>query len=250
MRVSEASRLNPDVSVVCPVFNEEDNVAPLIAEIEAALGPRGAFEILIVDDCSTDATPERLAALSADRPHLRVLRHGANAGQSRALRTGVLAARASLVVTLDGDGQNDPADMPALLDKLRRDGAPADLGMVAGQRRRRKDTLAKRWASRAANGVRKRILQDGADDTGCGLKAFEREAFLRIPYFDHVHRYLPAMMLREGYRVEYRDVGHRPRRYGVSKYTNWRRAAVAVRDLLGVVWLRQRCRSPGPVREL
>ncbi|MEL7029069.1 MAG: glycosyltransferase family 2 protein [Pseudomonadota bacterium] len=240
----------PDISVVAPVFNEAENVGPLIAEIEAALAEQGGYEVLIVDDCSTDATSDALAREKAARPRLRVLRHEANAGQSRALRTGVLAARGRIIVTLDGDGQNDPADIPRLLAQLTRPDAPSDLAMVAGQRIGRQDRAAKRWASKAANAVRIRMLGDGARDSGCGLKAFRRSAFLRAPYFDHLHRYLPAMMIREGFRVEYCDVRHRPRRFGVSKYTNWQRALVAVRDLLGVLWLTARARSPGRIREL
>jgi len=243
-------RPEPEISVVAPVFNEAQNIVPLVREIEATLSPLASFEILVVDDCSTDDTAPALAAEKARTPALRVLRHGRNAGQSRALRTGVLAARAPVVVTIDGDGQNDPSDIPALVAQLRAGGGPAALAMVAGQRLGRQDAPAKRIASRLANEVRRRLLDDGAADTGCGLKAFYRDAFLAIPYFDHVHRYLPAMFIRETYSIAFCEVRHRPRRYGVSKYTNWQRAAVAVRDLLGVMWLRARARSPGEVKEL
>ena len=167
------------------------------------------FEILFVDDASRDGTLDRLRALTGEIPQLRVLAHRFNAGQSRAIRTGVLAARAPIVVTLDGDGQNDPADAPALARALEQ--APVGVGLIGGERVSRQDTAAKRWASRIANGVRRRLLNDETTDTGCGLKAMRREAFLRLPYFDHIHRYLPAMMLREGYQVAFHPVSHRPR---------------------------------------
>ena len=250
MEPSDTSRSSPRLAVVAPVFNEAENIGPLIDEVVAALADAGPCEIIVVDDCSSDGTADALAEAKTAIPALRVLRHARNAGQSRALRSGVLAAKADIIVTLDGDGQNDPADIPKLLERLQRADAPPGLAMVAGQRRNRKDTLAKRWASRAANAIRQKLLADGAADTGCGLKAFRREAFLHAPYFDHLHRYLPAMMIREGFKVEYCDVGHRPRRFGVSKYTNWQRAAVAVRDILGVLWLKDRARSPGGIEEL
>jgi glycosyltransferase involved in cell wall biosynthesis len=177
-----------------------------------------------------------------------LLGHRRNAGQSRAVRTGVLAARGEVVVTLDGDGQNNPADAPRLVARLR--AGPPELGLVGGQRLKRQDTAAKRWASRAANNIRKGLLKDEADDTGCGLKAFRREAFLRLPYFDHVHRYLPALMLREGYRVAFEDVSHRARTTGASKYTNLGRLWASLSDLLGVMWLRSRARNPEGAEEL
>ena len=233
------------MSVVVPVHDEEGAAPALAREIAAAFAGR-SFEIVFVDDASRDATRERLLALRAELPQLRVLAHRTNAGQSRAVRSGVLAARAPLVVTLDGDGQNDPADGPALADALAADPA---LGLVGGRRAKRRDSAAKRWASRVANGVRKRLLRDAADDTGCGLKAFRRDAFLRLPFFDHMHRYLPALMLREGYGVAFRDVGHRARESGRSKYTNLGRLADAGTDLLGVIWLNRRARDPGGVDE-
>ncbi|HEY7900493.1 MAG TPA: glycosyltransferase family 2 protein [Caulobacteraceae bacterium] len=236
----------PDIAIVIPVFNEEGAAPALAREIAAAFAGQ-AIEIIFVDDASGDATASMLEALKPELPMLRVLRHGANAGQSRAIRTGVLAARAPVVVTLDGDGQNDPADAPALVEALR-GGAP-ELALVGGQRLKRQDSAAKRWASRLANAVRRRLLDDGAADTGCGLKAFRREAFLALPYFDHMHRYLPALMLREGRQVAFRPVSHRPRTSGRSKYTNLGRLAVAIADLRGVMWLRHRARSPGSIRE-
>jgi glycosyltransferase involved in cell wall biosynthesis len=177
-----------------------------------------------------------------------VLAHTTNAGQSRAIRTGVLAARGAIIVTLDGDGQNDPADGPALVDALK--AGPPQLAMVGGERVKRQDSAAKRVASRIGNGVRKRLLNDSANDTGCGLKAIRREAFLRLPYFDHIHRYLPALMLREGYQVTFRPVNHRHRQTGRSKYTNLGRLVASLSDLFGVMWLQSRSRRPGGVEEI
>ncbi len=237
----------PDVSILAPVFNEEGAVEALAREIAAAFAG-WRFEILFVDDASQDATTWHLADLMSEIPQLRVLRHRRNAGQSRAIRTGVQAARAPVIVTLDGDGQNDPADAPRLARTLIE--APPELGLIGGERQARQDTRAKRWASRMANAVRRRLLNDKASDTGCGLKAFRREAFLALPYFDHLHRYLPALMIREGYDVAFQPVSHRPRRSGQSKYTNLGRLGVALFDLGGVIWLNTRARSPGSVEEL
>ena len=178
---------------------------------------------------------------------LRVFSHGSNAGQSRAVRTGVLAARGAVVVTLDGDGQNPPADAPKLVDLLL--ASPPNVALVGGVRARRQDSEAKRQASLWANRIRKRLLSDDADDTGCGLKAFRRDVFLRLPYFDHLHRYLPALMIREGYENRYLDVGHRHRETGRSKYTNWGRLIASLSDLLGVMWLKSRSRRPGAISE-
>jgi len=237
----------PDYSVVVPVYNEEGAVETLALEIAAAF-EGCAFEILFVDDASTDATRARLAALRERLPTLRVLTHQHNAGQSRAVRTGVLAAAAPIVVTLDGDGQNDPVDAPRLAARLKQ--GPPQLGLVSGARQRRRDSLAKRLASRIGNGLRRRVLKDGAADTGCGLKAFRREAFLRLPYFDHLHRYLPALFGREGYDVAFEPVGHRARTSGASKYTNFGRLLVSAPDLLGVIWLNARARDTGIIDEL
>lgn len=239
--------MTPEISVVVPVFDEAGAAPSLAREIAAAFAGQ-AHEIIFVDDCSRDDTVAVLSALRHELPGLRVLRHARNAGQSRAVRSGVMAARAEVVITLDGDGQNDPADAPRLADLLLN--GPASLGLVGGRRRKRRDSAAKRWASRIGNGVRRRLLQDGADDTGCGLKAFRREAFLRLPYFDHLHRFLPALMLREGYEVRFEDVDHRPRTTGVSKYTNLGRLWSSASDLFGVVWLQSRARQPGTVDEL
>jgi dolichol-phosphate mannosyltransferase len=242
-----ASLSVPEVSIVVPVHDEEGAAPALAREIAAAFAG-AAHEIIFVDDASKDGTRAALTALKGELASLRVLAHAKNAGQSRAVRTGVLAARGAVIVTLDGDGQNDPADGPALVGRLT--AGPPSLAMVGGRRMKRQDSAAKRLASRFGNGIRKHILADGADDTGCGLKAFRREAFLRLPYFDHMHRYLPALMIREGYEIAFEDVGHRPRTSGASKYTNWQRLMVSVADLAGVLWLRARARQTGVVEEV
>jgi len=238
---------SPDISVVVPVFDEEGAAPALAREIAAAFEGRNV-EIILVDDASRDGTRASLQALKAELPQLRVLSHRSNSGQSRAIRSGVLAARAPVIVTLDGDGQNDPADGPALVDALNAGGP--NLALVGGERVKRQDSRAKKLASRLGNGVRKRLLGDSANDTGCGLKAFRREAFLRLPYFDHLHRYIPALMLREGYEVAFRPVGHRHRQTGASKYTNLGRLWASAWDLLGVMWLQARSRRPQGVDEV
>lgn len=239
--------LGPDYSVVVPVFDEGGAAPALAREIAAAFAGE-SHEIIFIDDASRDDTKALLVALKAEIPQLRVLSHRKNSGQSRAVRSGVLAARAPIVVTLDGDGQNDPADAPRLARALR--AAPVELALVGGERVKRQDSSAKRFASKFGNGVRKRLLRDTANDTGCGLKAFRREAFLRLPYFDHIHRYIPALMLREGYQVAFQPVNHRHRESGVSKYTNFGRLKASVSDLLGVMWLQTRARNPQGVDEV
>jgi glycosyltransferase involved in cell wall biosynthesis len=234
---------NPALSVVVPVYNERDNVAALATEIAETLSSV-PYEMIFVNDASTDDTKDQLVALKTTFPALRVLSHKQNAGQSRSARTGILAAKAPIIATLDGDGQNDPADIPTLYQQLIRKDAPDNLALVGGRRAKRKDSWAKRVGSRFGNGVRKKLLKDEADDTGCGLKVFKREAFLRLPYFDHIHRYIPALMLREGFSAEYADVNHRPREHGVSKYTNFGRLIVSIADLRGVMWLNRRARNP------
>jgi glycosyltransferase involved in cell wall biosynthesis len=238
-----------ELSVVVPVRDEAGNAGELALEIAQALSGR-AYEMIFVDDASRDDTRAELAALKARLPRLRLIGHRSNCGQSRAVRTGVLAARAPIVATLDGDGQNDPADLPRLVARLTHPEAPTNLAMVSGRRAKRRDSWGKRAASRIANGVRKTLLRDGADDSGSGVKAFKREAFLLLPYFDHMHRYMPALMLREGYAVEYLDVNHRPRGAGRSKYTNFGRLAANMSDLFGVMWLRSRGRRPEGTDEL
>jgi glycosyltransferase involved in cell wall biosynthesis len=232
----------PRVSVVVPVRNEAGNVAPLVEEITRALAAFAPSEIIYVNDGSRDGTEAELVSLMKTRPSLRQVRHEMSCGQSAAVRTGVAAARARIVATLDGDGQNDPAFLPALVAVLERD---PGVGLVAGQRVGRKDTGFKRLQSRIANGVRKAVLRDGTRDTGCGLKAFRRDVFLALPYFDGLHRFLPALVRREGYRVAYVDVVDRPRLSGVSNYGMWDRLWVGILDLAGVWWLiRRRKRVP------
>lgn len=238
-----------EFSVVVPVHNEAGNAANLAREIAAALDGR-SFEIIFVDDASRDDTRAELAEARRSIPQLRIVAHRANAGQSRAVRTGVLAARAPIVGTLDGDGQNDPADLPRLYAQLTRHDAPSELGMVGGVRTKRQDSAAKKVASRLANSVRRRLLNDGSTDSGAGTKVFKREAFLLLPYFDHMHRYMAALMIREGFRVEFLDVNHRPRGAGRSKYTNLGRLWASISDLSGVMWLRSRARTPKGVDEL
>jgi len=235
------------VSVVVPVKDEAENVAALAREIAAALAGEPDYEILFVDDGSHDGTAARLSALKNEIPNFHPLRHDRNLGQSRAIRTGVRAAEGNIIVTLDGDGQNDPADIPALLKALRADPA---LGLVSGVRVKRKDTASRRIASRLGNGIRQALLKDGARDTGCGLKAFYRDAFLELPYFDHIHRYLIALVQREGWKVAFVPVNHRPRMAGRSKYTNLGRTLVSVHDMLGVRWLQRRHGGRAKVEEL
>ena len=241
-----SSASSPEISVVVPVFDEEGNVADLAREIARAFDGR-AYEMIFVDDASRDGTLAALKGLQAELPTLRVLRHQNNAGQSRALRTGAEAARGQILVTLDGDGQNDPADAPALVERLKAGGR--GLGLVGGMRLKRQDSWSKKIASRVGNGVRKRLLNDQADDTGCGLKAMWLSAYLRFPYFDHMHRFLPALAKREGLKTDFVEVRHRPRASGQSKYTNWRRLKASLGDLIGVVWLLNRGRLPGAVEE-
>ena len=225
----------PQLSVVVPVYNEEGNVAPLVGEIVAALRGRCDFEIVYVDDLSRDGTLGVLRGLKAGVPELRVVLHLSNSGQSAAVRTGVKAARGAWIATLDGDGQNDPADIPRLLAERER--ADPGVKLFAGWRVDRQDSGSKRWASKWANAIRSRMLRDSTPDTGCGIKLFEREAFLDLPWFDHMHRYLPALMQRAGWKTVSVPVNHRHRASGVSKYNNLNRALVGIRDLRGVAWL-------------
>ncbi|TRO92676.1 glycosyltransferase family 2 protein [Glycocaulis profundi] len=232
----------PAVSIVVPVHNEEGNAARLAHEIAGVLDGRD-YEMVFVNDASTDGTLAELMAAKAELPALRVVTHRKNAGQSRAVRTGVLAARAPVVATLDGDGQNPPVDLPQLIDALTRPDAPADLAMVGGQRVGRQDSAWKKWGSKVGNSIRQTLLNDEARDTGCGIKAFRREAYLLLPFFDHQHRFLPALFKREGYAVEFRDVSHRSRTVGTSKYTNFGRLAASLSDIYGVMWLNSRARK-------
>ena len=232
-----------DLSVVVPVHNERDNIVPLLTEIAAALRGTADFEIIYVDDCSKDDSLAVLTAAKAQFPELRVLRHLSQSGQSTALRTGINAARGQWIATLDGDGQNDPADIPKLL--AMRAGSPAVIKLFAGWRVDRKDSGSKRWASKFANAIRSRLLRDETPDTGCGIKLFERAAFLELPYFDHMHRYLPALFQRAGWQVKSVPVNHRARGAGTSKYNNLNRALVGIADLRGVAWLIRRSKRTG-----
>ncbi|MDE2474256.1 MAG: glycosyltransferase family 2 protein [Alphaproteobacteria bacterium] len=236
------------ISVVVPVKDEAGNVVPLAREIAAALTGE-SYEMVFVDDGSVDATVAELLQLKPELP-VRVLAHGRNLGQSRALRSGIVAAHGDIIVTLDGDGQNDPADIPAMIAAFRAEAGDPLFAMIAGQRRKRQDKWSKRAASRFANRVRRRLLNDQAMDTGCGLKVFRRESYLALPYFDHMHRYLIALMLREGCRIGFVNVNHRPRQTGRSKYGVLDRLAVGITDLAGVMWLNRRHRGPAQTREL
>lgn len=232
------------VSIVVPVRNEAGNLAPLIAEIAAAHDGRWAYEIIYVDDGSTDATGEKLAELRKSYKQLRQIRHATSGGQSAAVRSGVRAARGAIVATLDGDGQNNPVFLPDLIAAVEK--GDRRIGLAAGQRVGRKDTGFKKLQSRIANAVRNAILHDGTRDTGCGLKAFPREVFLAMPYFDGLHRFLPALVRREGYDIAYVEVIDRPRHSGVSNYGFFDRLWIGIMDLAGVWWLIRR-KKPTPV---
>ncbi|NVN86196.1 MAG: glycosyltransferase family 2 protein [Rhodopseudomonas sp.] len=242
------SGTTPAVSIVVPVRNEADNLTPLIAEITAALEGRWAYEIVYVDDGSSDATPQRLSAIMKQRDNLRQIRHARSAGQSAAVRSGVRAARGAIVATLDGDGQNNPAFLPLLIAAIETGGDR--VGLAAGQRVGRKDTGFKKFQSRVANRVRNAILRDGTRDSGCGLKAFRRDVFLLLPYFDGLHRFLPALVRREGFEIAYVDVTDRPRHSGVSNYGFFDRLWIGLMDLAGVWWLIRRKKSTPVATEI
>ena len=231
------------LSVIIPVRNEAENILPLLAEIHATLAGR-EFEVVYVDDGSTDATSKVLTDAQARYPRLRVLAHAESCGQSAALITGFRAARGEWIVTLDGDGQNDPADIPKLLAVRDGSGRPANLQLVAGYRKKRQDTWLKRFSSRVANGVRSRLLGDATPDTGCGLKLILRSAVLELPVFDHMHRFLPALIQRNGGATLSVEVNHRPRTRGTSNYGMFDRLWVGIVDLFGVMWLQRRVRRP------
>jgi len=231
-----------DLAIVIPVLNEAESLAPLLDEIAVALNGQAGYEILVVDDGSSDATCEVLSRRLERRPALRWIRHRNRCGQSAAIASGVEAARADWVVTLDGDGQNDPADILRLYRTLRQ--APADVGLVIGHRTRRRDNLLKLLSSRIANRVRARVLGDGTPDSACGLKAFARATFLRLPRFDHMHRFLPALVRREGLQVLSVEITQRQRFGGRSKYGLHNRLWTGIVDLLGVWWLMRRALRP------
>jgi dolichol-phosphate mannosyltransferase len=237
------------LSIVVPVRNEEENILPLLTEIHAALADGAEYEVIYVDDGSSDATPQRLAEAMQRYPRLRVFVHGARCGQSAALMTGMRAARGEWIATLDGDGQNDPADIPKLLAARDADGQPANLQLIAGYRKTRRDIWLKRVSSRIANGVRSRLLGDATPDTGCGLKLIARRSCLELPFFDHMHRFLPALVQRNGGGTISVEVNHRPRTRGVSNYGVFDRLWVGIVDLCGVAWLRRRALRP-QAREL
>ena len=240
----------PDLSVVIPVCNEVDNIAPLAREVAAALRGHGSFELIYVDDGSTDGTAEAVRRVRAEVAEIRLLRHSRRAGQSAALHTGFRAARAAWVATLDGDGQNDPADLPRLLaERDARTAREPALQLIAGHRTTRRDSWLRRVSSRVANGVRARLLGDGTPDTGCGLKLMRRDTLLELPYFDHMHRFLPALFRRQGATVVSVPVSHRPRREGRSKYGLHNRLWVGIVDLFGVMWLNARHRAGNTVSE-
>ncbi|MDX1483635.1 MAG: glycosyltransferase family 2 protein [Alphaproteobacteria bacterium] len=234
----------PVLSIIVPVRNEAANIRPLVEEIHAALEGGPAFEVIYVDDGSDDGTGRELHDAAVRFPALRVITHGECCGQSAAICTGVDAAEGAWIVTLDGDGQNDPADIPALVKIALADGEDGAVDLVAGIRRRRRDSWVKRISSRVANGVRQALLKDGVSDSGCGLKVIRRSAFLALPRFDHMHRFLPALIIRGGGEVRCIDVNHRPRLQGASKYGLFDRLWVGIADLFGVAWLRRRIKRP------
>lgn len=234
-----------EVSIVIPAKNEAENIPALLDGIAAAFADGPEHEVIVVDDGSTDAMPELVRARMAEQQNLRLVRHDVSGGQSAAVHSGVLAARGEFVCTLDGDGQNPPEELPKLIAPLLADRAGV-IGIVAGQRVGRQDTWSKKLASRLANAIRARALKDGTRDTGCGLKAFRRDAFLRLPFFNHMHRYLPALFARDGWQVAHVDVSHRPRGAGRSNYNNLQRGFVGVIDLVGVMWLLRRRKRARP----
>ncbi len=225
-----------EFSIVIPALNEEDVIGDLLVRIDTSLEGQH-YEVIVVDDGSEDATA---ACVQRGPAHWRVVQHERRAGQSAAIHTGVLAAQSTVIVTLDADGQNPPEEIPKLLITWQSASHDTQLGMVAGQRVKRQDTWSKRIASRAANAIRSTALKDGTRDTGCGLKVFRKDVFLALPYFNHMHRYLPALVARAGYTVAHQDVAHAPRQAGTSKYKNLQRALVGAIDLLGVMWLIKR----------
>ncbi|AJE46191.1 glycosyltransferase family 2 protein [Celeribacter indicus] len=232
-------------SIVIPARNEAENIASLLDGIAAACAPLGPWEVIVVDDASDDGMADLLSRRMEVMPELRVIRHDRAGGQSAGVHSGVRAARGTYVCTLDGDGQNPPSEIPNMVAPFAGPGA-AEIGLVAGQRVGRQDTASKRYASKFANALRARILKDGTRDTGCGLKAFRRDDFLTLPYFDHMHRYLPALFARDGWTIAHVDVSHAARGGGRSHYSNVQRALVGIVDLAGVAWLLRRRKKSRP----
>lgn len=232
------------ISVVIPAFNEEGNIGRLVRETFDTVPESTIGEVIVVDDCSTDASVAEIRAMQPEFPKLRLIRHLTNAGQSASLRSGIMAAKFPVIAQMDGDGQNDPHDIPALLRKLGEPGDRTKPALVGGVRTNRRDTGSKRLASKAANWIRGRVLKDDCPDTGCGIKVYWRDAFLRLPFFTSVHRYLPALFQTYGYATAYQPVRDRPRLMGVSKYNNLSRALIGLYDLFGVSWLRRRAKNP------
>lgn len=248
--MADTSSEEPWLSIVIPMKNEAENVALVAGGIVASCADFAPFEILFVDDGSDDATAAAVLAQRAKYPFVRLIRHPQSAGQSAAVHTGVQFARGHAICTLDGDGQNPPSEIPRLLGRLDGRAFPPGVGLVAGERIGRQDTASKRWASKGANALRQWLLKDGTRDTGCGLKLFPREVFLSLPYFDHMHRYLPALVGRDGWQTLHVDVGHAERHAGTSKYANFGRAMVGFSDLNGVMWLiRRRKKARGTEAE-
>ncbi len=239
----------PELSIVIPVLNEEENVGPIVEEIEAKLSGRLSYELVFVDDGSMDRTAERVREAAARSDRIRLVRHRRTCGKSAAMVTGVKAARAGWVATMDGDGQNDPEDLWNLFAAARDPQAPPGLGLVAGERRRRADTWLKRLSSKIGNGVRMRLLGDPNPDAACGLKLFRRDPFLELPRFDNMHRFLSALFRREGATVLSVPVEDRPRLHGDSKYGLHNRLWVGIGDLIGVRWLQRRPLAPMPADE-
>lgn len=237
------------ISVIVPVHNEQDNLAPLLQEIAAAAMQAPISEIIYIDDASQDDTYNRLKTLRRDYPLLRILRHENRSGQSAALWSGISRAKNDVIVTLDGDGQNNPADIPKLYKLFTDKGGPAVAVMVAGQREKRHDNWVRRISSRLANKLRSFLLRDNTRDTGCSLKMYRKTDYLSLPYFNHMHRFLPALLMREGVQILHVDVSHRPREKGVSKYGTLDRLFVSISDLMGVLWLMRRARTRGKIFE-
>ncbi len=229
------------ISIVIPAFNEEGNIGPLVTETIGVIPEEMLGEIIVADDCSTDTTREVVLELAKDNPKIRLIKHESNAGQSAALRSGVLEARHKIIATMDGDGQNVPENIPAMVALLNLDTGPH---LIGGVRAKRRDTLSKRLASKSANAIRRFVLRDDCPDTGCGIKVFSRDIFIRLPFFSGLHRYLPALFAANGYTCAYSDVKDRPRLTGHSKYTNFGRAMIGIYDLIGVGWLIRRSRNP------